>query len=127
MLKRLPLRYSLRSLLALVAVCALGCLWVIWPKQTAGAFLAALAEERTEAAIGMIRYSDAKPYHSFPTQLRLDAQLQIILAMWREGRPEPQSRTFADLLLGRQTFKIPRYVITVERGAILEEESRYDD
>jgi hypothetical protein len=31
------------------------------------------------------------------------------------------------LLLGRQTFKIPRYVITVQRGDVLEEESRYDD
>ncbi|HEV3340722.1 MAG TPA: hypothetical protein VG125_10210 [Pirellulales bacterium] len=120
-------QFSLRGLLALAAICAAGCWWIIWPRCTAHRFLAALADERTEDAIAMIRQSETKPYHSFPTQLRLDAQLQIVLTAWRQGRPQPQSRAVSDLLRGRQTFTIPRYVITVQRGAVLEEEIRFEE
>ena len=124
-------RFSLIALFGFVGVVAVGCaagrFWSDWPRTTASAFLAALAEERTEEAIGMIQRSQSKPYHSFPMQLRLDAQLQIILAQWRQGRPEPQARTFSDFLRGRRTFKIPRYIITVQRGQVLEEASDYQD
>jgi hypothetical protein len=121
------LQFNLRWLLTLVGICAVGCWWIIWPQQTANQFLTALADERTEDAIALIRYSETQPYHSFPTQIRLDAQLQIVLAAWREGRAQPQPRTIFDMLSGRQCFKIPRYFITVQRGTILEEGSRYED
>jgi hypothetical protein len=64
-------QFSLRALLGLAAICAAGCWWIIWPQRTARQFLTALADERTEDAIAMIRPSETKPYHSFPTQLLL--------------------------------------------------------
>jgi hypothetical protein len=124
-------RFSLLGLFGLTAVVAVGCaagrLWGNWPQRTASAFLAALAEERTEEAIGMIRQSESKPYHSFPMHLRLDAQLQIVLAQWRQDKPVPQVRPFSDYLRGRQTFRIPRYIVTVQRGKVIEEECGYQD
>ena len=124
-------RFSLLALFGLIGVVSVGCaagrLWSDWPQRTASTFLAALAEERTEEAIGMVRQSESKPYHSFPTQLRLDAQLQIVLAQWRQGNPVPMARTFSDFLRGRQAFRIPRYIVTVLRGKVLEEESGYQD
>jgi hypothetical protein len=124
-------RFSLLALFGFIGVAAVGCaagrLWSTWPQRTASAFLAALAEERTEETIGMVRQSESRPYHSFPTQLRLDAQLQIVLAQWRHGKPVPQVRTFSDFLRGRQTFRIPRYIVTVQRGKVIEEECGYQD
>src|SRR5438270_2500305 len=93
-LSRWRFRYIVRSLFLLPVICAAGCLWVIWPQRTARAFLAALSEERTEEAVGMIRESESRPYHSLRTQLRLDAQLQIVLDIWRRGATEPRPRNF---------------------------------
>jgi hypothetical protein len=120
-------QFRLRGLFILSVICAAGCWWIIWPQETARRFLAVLADGRPEDAIAMIRRSEAQPYHDLPTQLRLDAQLEIIQTLWRQGRPQPQPRSVLDLLRGRQIVKIPRYLITVQRGAVLEEESRYDD
>jgi hypothetical protein len=120
-------QFSVKRLFTLVAACAAGCWWIISPQRTANQFMTALTEERTEDAIAMIRRSEIQPYHSFPTQLRLDAQLQVVLAIWRQGKADPQSRTILELLCGRQQFRIPRYLITVQRGRILEDGSCYED
>jgi hypothetical protein len=120
-------RYSLRWLFVLPLICALPCMWVIWPRLTANAFLSALAQERTEDAIAMIAQSPDRPYHSLLTHLRLDAQLEIVRRLWQEGAVEPQARSMADVFRGRQTFTIPRYLITVERGRIVEEQSELRD
>ena len=113
------------SILAVLA--AAGWWWVTWPRRTADKFLSALAEGRTDEAIAMIALANWQRYSFIEARIRVDAQMEIIIANWRNASVEPQSRSVYDVLSRRQSFRIPRYMITVERNRVLDDCSRYED
>jgi len=70
--------------------------WVVWPDRTAAEFAALLKAGQGEAALGMIRE---------PRDL-LRAEFEKARFVPEEGAPEHEPRSVADVLRGKQRFKI---------------------
>ena len=111
LLRRLPLRYSLRTLLMLPVVWACGWWWGTWPRRTALEFIELKVARKEDEAERMVRPE-------------LERDRRLIRRVWfvREPDSDPfniqaKSRTLWDIIVGRQVFTMPDGLdIAVERG-----------
>ena len=102
--KKRKFRFRLRSLFVLCFLAAIGTCsykWIQWPKQTLLEFDRLVKEERFEEAARRI---DCEPnYIVTPQSLR--SRVHVTLAVCRQ-HATPTSRSFADLVSGRQTYAL---------------------
>src|SRR5262245_14939147 len=114
------LPWTMLTCSAVSALAVAGWWWVTWPERTARDFAVGMAEGRAE---DLRRMWDADQL-SGPNldRLRLLLAAENRQSIWQVPSLEC-SRTWLDVLCGRQQFKSPAadYAFTVKRGKISEE------
>jgi hypothetical protein len=110
----MPRQFQLRTLLILIALCAIGTWWVNWPRQTAQWFVTegykAIPpgnEEQDEED------DESWDRSSFRRMIERDPS---------EVEVSPKERAWSDLLFGRQSFSVAGdsgpYLVCIVRGRV---------
>jgi len=117
LLNRLPLRFSLRTLLIIPIILALPLAWIAWPANTARTFVALVYAQRWEEASTMLNST---------VDRALLTELQEYLTHVEQPQTKPwqvesKSRSWADMATGRQHFLIrgTHYHFFVARGEVV--------
>jgi len=115
---KLP-RWSVVLLLGLTAVAvvaAVALFWITWPEKTAREFIALIGTGRFEEAN---RFRGLSPDQD--DRLLFPWEPEYKLWRWEQQQLKPQSRSLADLVLGRQEFIVAAewYWFRVERGKVV--------
>jgi len=116
--KRRWFQFSLRTLLTLPLLFAVGWWWVTWPRRTAERYRMAMTEGISQEARGFL--SSPRVYEFGPNMLFLEEDFRNAL----RDRVTPQPRSVTDLLLSRQYFEVPGMYsevkgFTVSRGKVV--------
>lgn len=89
-------KFSLRTLLVLVALVAFSTWWITWPERTRGEVERSIANGQTDVADRWIEWT---PYHKIDHKI-----VSRDLQQWHSIAPR---RSVVDLLLGRQVYYPP--------------------
>jgi hypothetical protein len=99
--KRSWFQFSLRTLLSLPLLFAVGWWWVTWPGRTAERYRKAMIEGTPQEARSFL--SSPRVYEFGPNMLFLEDDFRNAL----RDRVTPHPRSVTDLLLSRQYFEVP--------------------
>ncbi len=113
------LKFTLCSVLAVVAFAACARSWIVWPRQTAVTFLMEREAANKAAGVSNPFRDGTLEFFDFETNQKPLLSKQLLERKLDVTGLTPHDRNLMDILLARQTFDFQTESFTVCRGKVV--------